>query len=187
MGAVIVVIFGLMGTGKTTLAQALSRLLGWPAVMSDAVRKHLAGLAPTTPTPTEFGKGIYDEDHSRHAYAEMRRLAWENLKTAAGVILDGSYKRAGERELVREMGRELKARVLFVYCACPEDVVRERLKIRRMDPQAISDGREEILAAQAADFDPIEAGDRPLLWLDTSREPDAVLQEAKNFIAKFES
>src|SRR4030065_644824 len=97
----VVVVFGLMGTGKTTLARALGETLGWPVVRSDAVRKPLAGLTPTTPTPTAFGQGIYDADFSRRTYEEMLNQAKAHLAAGRSVILDGSYKRAGERGLAK--------------------------------------------------------------------------------------
>ena len=179
----IVVIFGLMGTGKTTLARALGETLDWPVVHSDAVRKTLAGVAPTTRVPVAFGEGIYREDFSQRAYAEMLRLAREHLERGApGVILDGSYKRAAERARVRRLAGERGARAVFIYCECPEEVTRQRLHLRLDDPQAISDGRVELFAAQAKDFDPLGAADRPLLRLDTGRELAAALKELQDFI-----
>lgn len=179
-----VVLFGLMGTGKTTLARALGQALGWPVIHSDAVRKTLAGLSPTTPAPLKFGQGIYDEAFSQRTYAEMRRLAQQHLKAGPGVILDGSYKRARERDLVRELAREHGARAVFAYCQCPLKVVRERLQLRVHNTQAISNGREELFAAQAQDFDPLTAADRPLWRLNTGRELPLVLRELQNFIAR---
>ena len=70
-----VVIFGLMATGKTTLARALGQALGLPVVESDRVRKLLAGLEPTTRAAVAFGQGIYAADFSARTYAEMRRQA----------------------------------------------------------------------------------------------------------------
>jgi predicted kinase len=175
----VIVIFGMMGTGKTTLAMALGEALGWPVVHSDAVRKTLAGLAPTTPTPTEFGKGIYDEDFSRRTYEEMRRQAASLLAGGQSVILDGSYKRAAERDLVKQMALENDAAAIFLYCACPLEVVRERLGIRAQDPESISDGRLEILEAQAQDFDPVDFT-LPDFWgMNTNKEMAVVVEKVK--------
>ena len=52
-----VLIFGLMATGKTTLARALGQALGLPVIETDRVRKTLAGLAPTTRATEAFGQG----------------------------------------------------------------------------------------------------------------------------------
>jgi uncharacterized protein len=181
----IVVIFGLMATGKTTLAQALSRSLGLPAIYSDAVRKLLAGMKATTRAPHEFGQGIYSEDYSRRTYTEMLRLAQAHLARGESVILDASYKRAEERRRVRKLARSQGATTLLVYCECAREVARDRVGIRLSDPQAISDGRVELFEAQAQDFDPIMPEDRPLLRLETGRELTVVLQEVVSFVQEY--
>jgi uncharacterized protein len=184
VAGLIVVVFGLMGTGKTTLARALGEKLGWPVVHSDSVRKSLAGLEPTIPVVEEFGQGIYSEAFSRQTYAEMLRLARWHLDGAPGVILDGSYKRAAERQRVRRAAREWGAAAAFVFCACPKEVVRERLTRRKMNSASISDGRLELLDMQSEDFDPLDEADRPLLRLDTGRELEASVAEVENYLEK---
>ena len=182
MGRLIVVVFGLMGSGKSSRSRALAASLNWPVIHSDAVRKTLAGLKPTDRVPVEFGQGIYGEDFSTRTYDEMLRHAEAHLAAGRNVILDGSYKRAQERARVRQLAREQGARVVFVYCECPPAVARERLGIRLTDPEAISDGRVELFADQARDFDPFMPEDRPLLRLDTTRDPAVVLEELKSFV-----
>src|SRR5438034_1293400 len=45
----LVLVGGLPGTGKSTLAQGLAQRAGFQVIRSDVVRKQLAGLAPTDP------------------------------------------------------------------------------------------------------------------------------------------
>jgi predicted kinase len=182
----IVVIFGLMGTGKTTLAAALGKELGWPVVHSDAVRKTLAGLTPTTPTPEEFGKGIYSEEFSRHTYGEMLNQAAAYLREGKSVILDGSYKRAAERDLVKQLAERNGAAAIFLYCVCPVAVVKERLGLRAKDPECISDGREEILEAQAKDFDPVNLAGPDIWGVNTNKEVPEVVEKVKYLLARRE-
>jgi predicted kinase len=185
MGRMIVVVFGLMGTGKSSRSRALAASLGWPVIHSDVVRKTLAGLKPTDRVPVDFGQGIYNENFSTRTYDEMLRLAREHLTAGRSVILDGSYKRAQERTRVRQLAKEHGAKVLFVYCECPPAVARERLGIRLTDPEAISDGRVELFEAQARDFDPFIMEDRPLFRLDTTRDPEVVLNDLKSFVGSY--
>lgn len=183
MDPLLVVIFGLMGVGKSTVAQALGKARAWPVISSDAVRKHLAGLSPTTPARFAFGEGIYREDFSQKTYAEMRRRAGELLDCgASGVILDASFKSAAERALVRELAREKMARVVFIQCVCPKEVVRQRLRRRAANAGAISDGRLELLDQQMADFEAPTDADQPLLKLDTGRDLEQVFNEANGFL-----
>jgi len=115
----------------------------------------------------------------------MLRIAEAHLAAGRNVILDGSYKRTQERDRVRQLARDRGARVIFVYCECPPEVARERLGIRLTDPEAISDGRVELFEDQIRDFDPLGPEDRPLLRLDTTRDPAVVLEELKNFVKCF--
>ncbi|MBI5585793.1 MAG: AAA family ATPase, partial [Deltaproteobacteria bacterium] len=150
----IIVIFGLMGTGKTTLAQALHRETGWKIISSDVVRKRLLGLAPTARRWEGFGQGIYSPEVSQQTYQAMREEARQNLKPGHPVILDGSYKSREEREDLLDLARDLGAEITFVECTAPASLIRQRLEQRRRDSQAVSDGRWEIFRAQKADFDP---------------------------------
>jgi len=183
MDRVLVVIFGLMGVGKTTVAKALGQARGWPVIHSDVVRKALAGLAPTTPARFEFGHGIYSQDFSQKTYAEMLRRAGDFLDGGASrVILDASFKSAAERTRVRELAREKEARAVFVFCYCPKEVVRERLLLRADNTSAVSDGRLELLDLQVEDFEPLTEADQPLLRLDTGRDLEQGLQEVNVFL-----
>jgi predicted kinase len=182
VGRLMVVVFGLMGSGKSSRSRALGASLNWPVIHSDAVRKTLAGVKPTDRVPVEFGQGIYNEDFSTRTYDEMLCIAEAHLVAGKSVILDGSYKRSAERARVRRLAQDQGAQVVFVYCECPPAVARERLGIRLTDPEAISDGRVELFADQARDFDPFTPEDRPLLRLDTTRDPAVVLEKLKGFV-----
>jgi predicted kinase len=183
MDRLLVVIFGLMGVGKSTVAKALGGARGWPVIASDVVRKALAGLAPTTRAHFKFGHGIYTEDYSRKTYAEMQRRAAELLDEGhSRVILDASFKSSVERARVREVARERGAITAFVYCYCPKEVVRQRLLKRAENSGAISDGRLELLDMQTEDFEPLTGADQPLLRLDTGQDLEKVLQEVNEFL-----
>lgn len=151
----LLVVFGLMGSGKTSLARALSAETGWSVISSDEIRKKIQGISPTARHWEPFEKGIYSEEMSGKTYREMRRLAEKILKQGQSVILDGSYKRQEERLALLELVRKTGAQIRFVECRAPLKTIRLRLDQRGREARTVSDGRWELFHRQRRDFDPL--------------------------------
>jgi uncharacterized protein len=152
----LIVVFGLMGSGKTTLARAVAHKTGWPLFSSDEVRKTLMGIDPTTRIWEPFGQGIYSEALSLKTYQKMRTEAGKWLKKGKSVILDGSYKRQSERLALMEMAEKTGAEIRFWECRVPVKLIRRRLEQRGRQAETVSDGRWAIFKQQQRDFDPVE-------------------------------
>ncbi|MGC1403639.1 MAG: AAA family ATPase [Thermodesulfobacteriota bacterium] len=152
----LIVVFGLMGTGKTTLAEELAKQTGWPLFSSDEIRKTLVGISPFSRKWESFGKGIYSEENSQRTYQKMREKARKALKQGQSIILDGSYKRQSERLALIELAQKTKAWIRFLECRAPLKIIRQRLAQRAQEVKAISDGRWEIFNQQRKDFDSID-------------------------------
>lgn len=159
---------GLIGTGKTALAQELSQKLGIPILSSDTIRKKLAGISPEEHRFEDFGKGIYSADFSHKTYSQMLAEAEEILKKGSSVILDASFRRQGEREKALSLAKRLGADFLVLECTCPEKVAAERLG-KRHGEGSVSDGRLEIFSELKANFEPVvEVPTSKHFRLDTS-------------------
>ncbi len=166
----LLVLCGLIGTGKTTVAEALGRRLGAPVISSDRVRKELAGIPPTEPRFEEFGKGIYSPDFSKRTYEKMFEEAERCLREGRTAILDASFRKREERLRARELARRAGAGFLAVECRCPEEEILRRLEERRRGV-AVSDGRPELLPDIKRDFEEIaELHPSEHLVVDTRRE-----------------
>lgn len=162
------VFFGLIASGKSTLAEAWSKALGATYYNSDRVRKELAGLAATAPQQESFNAGIYSRDFSRKTYDALLAHAETELAHNRSVVLDGSYQSRAERAFVRELARRYDAQLILVNCRCPEALLKERLALRAQDPMAVSDGRWEIYLQQKNRFEPPdELPPAELITLDT--------------------
>ncbi len=171
-GKTLILVAGLMGTGKSVLARALAPLIGADIVQMDAVRKEMLRIPAAEHRYEEFGRGIYADDVSRKAYAKALEIALGKLKTAGAVIIDASYKSAQERALAVEAGRRAGAGVFVVECTCPDEIVEQRLNSRLAGGRDVSDGRWDIYEAQKADFEPIDGISGGIhLVADTSLPP----------------
>ncbi|MCW5205377.1 AAA family ATPase [Desulfobulbus sp. F5] len=173
------VFFGLIASGKSTLAELFAAERDLPYFNSDRVRKELAGIAPTERRPADMGEGIYTPELSAKTYQTMLDRAEQAVQNgAAGVVLDGSYSIAKGRSAVRTLAESLGVTTLFILCACSEAETKRRLALRASDPNAVSDGRWEIFVRQREQFEqPDELPPEMLLRLNTEAEPEALLRQ----------
>ncbi|MEW6186781.1 MAG: AAA family ATPase [Thermodesulfobacteriota bacterium] len=165
------VVFGLMGSGKTTLAKALGEALGWPVISSDLLRKSGPGLSPQARQWEPFEQGLYSRSVSRRTYKGLREKAKDFLIQGRSVILDGSFKRQEERLALLRLAGKTGARIRFLQCRTPLSLIRKRLRERSRDPQAVSDGRWELFHLQRKDFDPVTGPVRSALELINTSRP----------------
>jgi len=171
------VVFGLSGTGKSTLARALSEKTLSEWIPSDIVRKTLAGIAPTEHQFEPFEKGIYCKEYTDKTYKKMIEIAKEALKKGRDVVLDATFRERAYRDIVqRELGF---ANIYWIWCTAPDSVVKERF-MKRKESQDISDARWEIYLAQKEKFEPpIEIPYERLLKIDTSCGKDYIFKLIK--------
>ncbi|PID71954.1 MAG: hypothetical protein CSB34_04720 [Desulfobulbus propionicus] len=182
----VLVLFGLTASGKSYLGDAFSRKHQIPYYNTDRVRKQLAGLNPTDARPCAVGKGIYSAEYTTKTYQEMVDRASRDLQQGhCAVLLDGSYSGVVEREAVANMARENEATVEFVFCTCPQEVVKQRLDERAADENAVSDGRWEIYQYQLQTFAPPELGSADhLTTLDTNQSLDQLIKVLETLLVK---
>ncbi len=116
----LIIVCGLPGSGKTTLARALSRRFSAVHISSDIVRKRMFGMPKYTP------------EEKAAVYSEMERLAREALSSGkSAVVVDATFHRRSERERFSELASQSGAKAWLVLCTLGEDEVRRRLSRRK--------------------------------------------------------
>lgn len=155
----LVVVGGLSGTGKSTLAAALARRTGYQHVNSDRTRKRLAGVAPTD----RPGAALYTPQRSAQTYAAMYRAAAEALARGAGAILDGTFQRRVDRDAARAVAQRAGVPLLLVECVADDDEVRRRLAARGARGDDPSDADWAVYQRQRANHEPFSAAEGPLV------------------------
>jgi uncharacterized protein len=138
---VLIVIFGLIGTGKSTLARALSEELSCGVISSDEVRKEIMGISPNERRYEGFDKGIYSRNITDITYREVLNRGRRAIELGKIVILDASFSKRGLRKLVLHEAEALGALLYFIETKASEEAIKERLTKRESKGGAISDGR----------------------------------------------
>jgi uncharacterized protein len=118
----LVVVGGLPGAGKSTLAAALSDATGWTVLRSDEVRKDLAGLGHYDRNHAGYGEGLYRPEHTAATYAELLARARVALTRGESVILDASWTSADERSAARSLARTTSSDLAEIECRAPAEM-----------------------------------------------------------------
>ncbi|MGA1876455.1 MAG: AAA family ATPase [bacterium] len=169
----LLVVCGLPGSGKTTIAGRLSRAFRIKVYHSDVIRKALFGLRPNQPMDTAYGKGMYSEEASRLTYGRLLLLAQEEIKKNSSVILDATYGSRHNRQEVLRLAGDMDVNLLFIECQGPDQVLKKRLEKREAE-YSISDARIRHFEQIKAHFEPLHEVDDELY---ISIETDLPLQE----------
>jgi len=148
----VIIVTGLIGTGKTTAAGRIGQGLGYTILSSDVIRKELAGVPAGERHYDDFSSGIYSPEFTRKTYAELLKRTRALLQNGQSVIMDASFKKREDRMAARGLAIESNAGFLAVECVADEGTIQRRLE-RRKRAGSVSDGRWEIFADIKKDFD----------------------------------
>ena len=136
----LVAVGGLSGSGKSRLALRLAPLLGLPGaaiVRSDALRKRLLGVAPTT----KLGAEGYDPALSAKVYDTLYATCRQLLADGVPVIADAVFGRPEQRQAIAACGQPFNG----IWLNVPFDVAAQRVENRRNDA---SDATIQVVARQ---------------------------------------
>ncbi len=151
----LVVVCGLAGTGKSTVARMLQYRTGFEMLNSDRVRKRIADVPEVSRPGTDYGAGIYSSAFDRLTYHMLLSEAAGYLHDGCGVILDATFKRPEDRSAALATGLRVGVPVLFVECQANEEEVLRRLRKRSADGHGPSDADASVYLSQRKEFVPI--------------------------------
>jgi predicted kinase len=142
----LVVIGGLSGTGKSTLARLLGARLGRSpgarVLRSDVFRKRLAGLAPETRLPPAH----YTRHSDEATYEALFESAYEHLSCGSSVILDAVFLSRSERDVAEAIAFRLDVPFTGIWLEAPERDRIARVAARSNDA---SDATPEVVREQS--------------------------------------
>jgi uncharacterized protein len=148
------VIMGPTGSGKSTVARQLATELDWPLFSSDQVRKTLAGVPLTKRTEPELRAKIYSDEMTEETYRKLVEEALAVLTDHAGVVIDATFSRPFQRELLRDKCRKAGVPLQVVELEANRETIRHRLKAREKSTSEISDARLDDFEKLSGAYEP---------------------------------
>jgi hypothetical protein len=146
----LVLVGGLPGSGKSTVADGLSDRLRWPVLRSDEIRKEIAGLGHTDRATAEPFEGIYAPQRTAAVYRELRQRAGLALSHGESVILDATWLDSGERAAAHALAAEHHAQIDEVRCVLDPALAADRVQRRAAAGDTASDATAAVVRAMAA-------------------------------------
>jgi uncharacterized protein len=147
---------GVVGTGKSTVADALADELGGVVIASDRVRKRLLGHAVTDRLDEGWRAGAYSDSNTERTYAGMVERARPVLASGRCAVLDATFSTRAHREQATCLAREVGCEAWLVEVRCAPREARLRLSRRAATGTDPSDAGPERHAASAAGFESTE-------------------------------
>ena len=115
------IVCGLPGVGKTTIAKDLAPLINAVVVSTDKIRKELI------PNPT------YKKQEKKLIYNVLLIVAKYLHQAGINCILDATFNTENSRKELRKKLGLSQEQICIVECICPDGIVISRLKDRKND------------------------------------------------------
>ena len=136
----LVVVCGLPGVGKSTVARQVAERIDATVVRSDAVRKSL------------YADPTYSAEETASVYDALLSRAEDRLERGESVVLDATFADARFRTAAVELGVAAAAEHTLVCVECDQAVAERRIRER----DGISDADVDVYRQFADAFDPIK-------------------------------
>ncbi|MDJ0509162.1 MAG: AAA family ATPase [Crocosphaera sp.] len=142
----IILMSGLSGSGKTTIAKYLAQHINAILIRSDALRKHLANI-PLNQTGND---ALYTTAMNEKTYSNLIELGKMVAKQGFTVILDAKFDRHIWREPLIKIAQIDKIPLTILSCYAPLKLLSDRLSQRIGD---ISDATASLLQQQQENYE----------------------------------
>ncbi len=166
----VILLAGLPGTGKSTLARKLARRYRLDHICTDSVRKRIFRAV----RKNVFGRGSYSSRQRMVVYDTIYYVLYTLLKHGVGCVLDGTFYQEKLRSKVGRICSRFNAKFILVMVDCPEGLISERFEEReKRTRRTLSDADKQIYDKFKQLFEPTRL---PHIEIDMSSDHNEILE-----------
>ena len=162
----LVLVGGLPGTGKSTVAAAIGQKRGWVVLRSDAVRR---GMFDSEEEELPgYGEGRYSPGATAAVYSELLDRTEVQLAQGESVVLDASWIDARWREAAHAIASRTASDLVELCCQARSDIAEMRLVDRLSAGLDVSEATPDVRSSMSAAMDPWASA----IVVDTSKRTE---------------
>jgi aminoglycoside phosphotransferase family enzyme/predicted kinase len=169
----LVLVGGLPGTGKSTLAERIASHFGWTVIRTDSVRSELTDNQ-VAGSEQPFDEGRYSPEVTDAVYNRVRHLTRIALSSGESVVVDASWSDPTRRAEFRHLADDCIADLDELKCQTTAEIADHRMRRRARDGFDPSEATPSVARQMAKRF---ESWPRAIT-IDTSSSPEDSLERA---------
>lgn len=151
----VITMFGLSGTGKSTVAMRLVERLGFVRIRSDVERKRLFGFEAHHHSTETQADNIYSPSSSELTYDKLSELCGHILDAGMSVIVDATNLRQWQRQRFQDVAELRAVPVTVAYCQASMSVIREWIQKRQRANNDASEADLDVVDKQILKMEPL--------------------------------
>lgn len=145
----ILVTYGLAGSGKSTVSQTLVRERGVIRLRSDIIRKRLHDLGHWEDSGSSLNQKIYSKEATHQTYTQLESYAKTIIESGFSVVVDAAFLLRSQRKQFMQLANTLQVPFVILACAAPIKILRARIKLRQAMKHDPSEATLEVLEMQS--------------------------------------
>ncbi len=159
--ASLILMHGLSGSGKTTIAQLILETIGAIRIRSDIERKRLFGLSPEARSEQESPTSIYGSDATDRTYQRLEDLAEKILEAGWIVIVDATFLKIFQRQRFQRLAERKHVPFFIFDVVSSKSTMQKRVRKREESQVDASEATVRVLQDQIRHQEPFGSEEQP--------------------------
>jgi uncharacterized protein len=156
----LIIMHGLAGSGKSTIAKTIAIECGGIQISSDIIRKQLFNIPLYENSHSMPYGGIYTPQATKQTYNKLLDLAKIAIKAGFIALIDATFLLHSQRVMFYNLAKLLKVPFYILHCQTNNLEIIQRIKKRGMQNNRISEANSSILKLQQELEEPLSKAEQ---------------------------